>query len=111
MEQHLLEKMELKIYSFSVNVFSFVKSLKDKNVSDEVSNSLLNKANSLYSGFLDFMDAENISGKTVKPDFCIKMAEECCGLLKNIQPDSILLNEKVDLAIEANEIYRKLKEL
>jgi hypothetical protein len=55
----------------------------------------------------------DIIEKGKKPDFshCIAEAVECSSILHNIELSGKLLNEKVDLQIEANEILRKLKQL
>jgi hypothetical protein len=102
-------KLELKIYSFSINIFSFVKSLSDKKIAGQNEKKLLNSANDLYSIFLD--ELEHVEKGNEKADFakCIIRSEECVSLMKNYELSGLHLNEKVDLAIEANEILRSLK--
>lgn len=106
-----LKKLESMIYAFSVNILSFVKSLSDKNIASQNEKDLLNSANELYSLYLDIL--KNIEKGNNNPDIkdCILKSEKCASLIKNFELSGILLNEKVDLAIEANEILRLLRQI
>ena len=101
------ETLELKIYRFSINVFSFVKSLEQIKISKNLTKDILNKSNSLYSKFLEYLDANE---KDVKKELeeCVKISLQCFELFKNADFKDTLLNEKVDLTIEASEISKIL---
>jgi hypothetical protein len=111
MDEKLIQGLEFKIYRFSINVFSFVKTLIEKKLSNQYSEALLNKANDLYSSYVNML--ESIEKSKSSPDFhpLLKKSQECEALFPNIELTGAILNEKVDLAIEAFEISKKLKEL
>jgi hypothetical protein len=111
MNIELAQKLELKIYGFSVNVYSFVKTLIEKKISDKNTKALLNEANKLYSSYLDILEAIDKGNNSPDKSECIQISGECITLFQNIELTGAILNEKVDLAIEANEILRKLKEI
>jgi len=107
MDLESFKKLELKIYSFSVNVFSFVKTLSNKNIATHKEKELLGNANQLYCLFL--VELEKMEAG-ISPDLesCVKSIENCITLIKDYELSGILLNEKVDLAIDANQILRSL---
>ncbi len=76
------ETLELKIYRFSINVFSFVKSLEQLNISIKLAKNILAKSNLLYSKFLDYIDADE---KDLKKELegCVKISLQCFELIKN----------------------------
>jgi len=102
------ESIELKVFAFSVNVISFVKSLEKAGIVNIVANNLLNMANEFYSNYLA---AEEALGKYDKKSFLeeSKMnAKRCLELLQSIEVKKELLNEKVDLIIEVAELIRRI---
>lgn len=108
MNEGEFKKLESRVYAFSVDVFSFVKTLINKNLANQHSKNLLDNANKLYGDFLDVFDNQDvIDEQSLKK--CIQLAEVCSNLLGNIEVEKALLNEKVDLTIEANELTRILK--
>jgi len=100
-------ELELKIYRFSVNVFSFVKSLDKLNVSKSLTKDILNSSNLLYSKFLEYVDTKDRDVMS-KLEECVKISLRCFELFKNADFNDVLLNEKVDLTIEASEISKIL---
>jgi hypothetical protein len=110
MDEKLVHSLEFKIYRFSVNVFSFVKTLIEKKLSDKYSDILLNKANDLYSSYVNMLESDNIESLP-NISTILKKSDECVAIFQNIELKGAILNEKVDLAIEAFEISKKLKEL
>jgi len=108
MNENEFKKLESRIYAFSVDVFSFVKTLINKNLANQYSKGLLDGANKLYGDFLDVFDnQDNMDSALLKN--CIYQAESCSNFLGSIEVEKALLNEKVDLTIEANELARLLK--
>jgi hypothetical protein len=111
MDEKKLKSLEFKIYRFSVNVFSFVKTLIEKKLSSQYSEALLNKANDLYSSYVNVIGKADGSESLQGILSIIKKSEECVAIFQDIELRGSILNEKVDLAIEAFEITEKLKEL
>jgi hypothetical protein len=107
----LIHQLEFKIYRFSVNVFSFVKTLIDKKLSNQYSEALLNKANDMYSSYVNLLDKFENEGNIQDLPNIITKSEECVAYFKEIELTGPILNEKVDLAIEAYEISKQLKQL
>jgi hypothetical protein len=110
-KEELLNKLEFKIYRFSVNVFSFVKTLIEKKLSNQYSEALLVKANDLYSSYVNLLDSFENEGVVSGLFGIIEKSENCVTLFQDIELTGSILNEKVDLAIEAFEISKQLKEL
>ena len=104
------DSLELKIYGFSINVFSFVKSLEKLNFLKSETSEMAKISNSLYLKFLDYEDAKNNSDKIKELEDCVKISLRCFELFKNADFKDVLLNEKVDLTIEASEISKILVE-
>jgi len=104
------DTLELKIYRFSINVFSFVKSLEKLEFSNNQTRLMAQTSNSLYSQFIDYEDAKD--NETIKKNLeaCVEISLKCFELFKNTDFKDILLNEKVDLTIEASEISKILVE-
>jgi hypothetical protein len=111
MNDELVQKLEQKIYAFSVDVFSFVKTLINRKIADGNAKGLLNAANSLYASYLDVMELYEKAETEFDFSSCMVKAEECIDFMKNMELTGALLNEKVDLAIEAGSILAKLREL
>ncbi|MBN1251337.1 MAG: hypothetical protein JXR51_16030 [Bacteroidales bacterium] len=105
-----MDTLELKIYRFSINVFSFVKSLDKVNISNSQTQTMAELSNSLYSKFTDYEDAENQELKSKYLEECVKISLQCFELFKKVDFKDALLNEKVDLTIEASEISKTLVE-
>jgi len=111
MDEAAISKLESKIYIFSVDIFSFVKTLMNQNITNSFTVGLLNASNKLYSNFLDLIDIQTNKSKSEIHKDCIELADHCAEFLKNIEVKGSLLNERVDLLIEAKELSRILKEL
>ena len=110
MTEEEFRKLETRVYAFSVDVFSFVKTLIDKKLSNEESRLLLNTSNQLYSTFLDVYDhKEGVNPIVVTR--CEQLAGICSNYLSKIEVQKQLLNEKVDLTIESNELNRIFKKI
>lgn len=100
------ESLELKVFAFSIDVVSFVKSLEKSGITNTVTRSLLNLANGFYSSYLA---AEKALGEYAKNCFFEESKENaktCLELLQSIDVEKELLNEKVDLIIEVDELIR-----
>lgn len=108
MTEQELEKLESRIYAFSVDVFSFVKTLIDSGQANEHSKMLLNDSNKLYSEFLQTLDLERKPDNVIEN--CMHLANNCSDFLSKIEVTHSILNRKTDLIIESKEISRILKE-
>jgi len=100
--------LELKVFAFSVDVVSFVKSVEESEGANSTLKSLLNEANGFYSNFID---AEDSTGKYDKNSFYSeskKCAQKCLDLLQSIELESKFLNEKVDLIIEVAGLIKMI---
>ncbi len=111
MDETELTKLESKIYIFSVDVFSFTKTLLNQNITNSYTTGLLKTSNQLYSTFLDLVDNHINENKQVIHSNCIQLANNCAEFLNNIEVKGSLLNERVDLLIEAKELTRILEKL
>jgi hypothetical protein len=111
MDEEKLRKLEFKVYRFSVNVFSFVKTLANRNEAITVGNQLLNLANEMYGTLADMLDSYEGGNKAIDFSSIQANSEVCKDLLQTIEVSGILINEKVDLLIEAHEISQKLIEI
>jgi len=110
MNDEELTKLESKIYIFSVNVFSFIKTLMDENITNENTRELFSVSSKLYSEFVSLLD--DTGSKKDKSSVyisCIAMANASAEHLSKIDVKGALLNERVDLLIEAKEIIRILE--
>ncbi|MDF1546306.1 MAG: hypothetical protein P1P88_00700 [Bacteroidales bacterium] len=107
MREDEYKKLESRIYGFSVNVFSFVKTLINQNQSDQHTKGLLSGSNQLYALFLDVIDSQEDRVTEILSK-CVQICSNCSTFLENIKVEKKLLNEKVDLTIEANELGRQL---
>ncbi|MEN8119129.1 MAG: hypothetical protein ABFS35_02235 [Bacteroidota bacterium] len=102
------ESLELKVFAFSVDVVSFVKSLEKAGRVTVVINNLLNLANEFY---LNYLAAEEALGEYDKKTFLEESkdsAKKCLKLLQSIKVEKEFLNEKVDLIIEIAELIREI---
>ena len=104
------DTLELKIYRYSINVFSFVKSLEKLNFSNSQTKLMAQTSNSLYSKFIDYEDAKDNESIIKNLEACVEISLKCFELFKNSDFKDLLLNEKVDLTIEASEISKILVE-
>lgn len=110
MTEEEYKKQESRIYAFSIDVFSFVKTLIDLGLASENSRMLLDTANQLYANFIDALGNDGELNKIVITR-CEQLADSCSDYLSKIEVGEKHLNEKVDLTIEAKEISRKLREV
>ncbi len=107
MTEEDFKKLESRIYAFSVDVFSFVKTLIDNGLASEYSRMLLDTSNQLYSTFIDVFDSAGEYNRIVVKR-CEQLSDSCSDYLTKIEVGKKYLNEKVDLNIESKEISRKL---
>jgi len=110
MDEEGLTRFESKIYAFSVEVFSFVKTLMNQNVTNPNTSGLLKSSNQLYSYFLDLIDNHSDENKALVKKKCIDLASHCAEYLKKIEVKGNLLNERVNLLIEAKELTKSLEQ-
>ena len=110
MREDLLTKLESKIYIFSVDVFSFVKTLADRNISNPNTTALTKTSNRLYTKFLDIFESAPGDLKKIVSE-CREMASECAIILDKIEVEKKMLNERIDLLIESKEILKQLDEI
>lgn len=108
MTEDEFKKLESRIYAFSVDVFSFAKTLMDNGQASEQSRMLLNTSNQLYTVFLDAFDKSGELDLIVAKR-CEQLSDSCSDYLSEIEVSKKNLNEKVDLTIEAKEISRTLR--
>ena len=104
-----LQSIELKVYAFSINVFSFVKTLDKAKKTNEHTNILLNLANSFYTNFLAAVEAK---GEYEQKSFIEEskvQAKKCLSILQSFETENKFLNEKVDLTIEIAELIKKIE--
>ena len=111
MNEEELKKLESKIYIFSVDVFSFIKTLMDKNIISNDTQGLFNASSQLYSEFVDFMDDFRKVNRAAIFSKCFELANLSANHLEKIEVKGALLNERVDLLIEIKEIIRNLEKL
>ena len=102
------KKLESRIYAFSVDVFSFVKTLIDDGRASEHSRMLLDTANQLYSTFIDALNTDGELNEILITR-CEQLVDSCADYFEKIEVNKNQLNEKVDLTIEAKEISRELR--
>ena len=102
MDTTLLNELETKTYNFAIETVSFVKYLIKMNLQSQAGQQLLIVAGQLGTTYLNAM--ENTNNKTLflqKIDTCLKQANQCLDLLKEIDCKEKLANEKAELMIEA----------
>lgn len=105
-----IEHMEVKIYAFSINVISFVKSMEKAGLNNKPLQILLNSAKQFYDLYLDFADEEDFENKETILKSCTKYGHKCLEIMQNMDVPKEFLNEKVDLVIDVAELIRKLEE-
>lgn len=110
MKEEQLSKLESKIYIFSVDVFSFVKTLLDMNITNSDTTGLLKSSNLLYTKFLDVFENQPSNFDT-SISACLELSAKCSGFLEKIEVEKKLLNEKIDLIIESKEIVTALEKI
>lgn len=111
MKEEELAKIESKIYIFSVDVYSFVKTLQDQNITNSNISGLFKESGQLYSSFLDLFENHIMKDKQVILNTCIDLSRSCAEKLSKIEVSGSNLNERVDLLIEVKEISRILEKL
>ncbi len=102
------ESIELKVFAFSVDVVSFVKSFEKTGKLNALINELLNQANGFYSNYVSAVEALGLIDKKKYLEESITNAKKCLELLQSIEVKKELLNEKVDLIIEVAELIKKI---
>lgn len=105
-----IKNLEAIIYSFSVDVFSFVKFLNEDSLSSSGSRMLLNTANQLYTTFLDLFDKPKDINKIVL-NRCEQLTESCYNYLTKINVGKKMEDLKANLIIETKTISKKIIEL
>ncbi len=100
------KNLELKVFAFSVDVVSFVKSLEKSGKTNPVLKSLLKTANEFYLYYLALEDAKGEDKKSSFLKETKQSAQKCLDLLQSINVENKLLNEKVDLIIEVAELIK-----
>lgn len=103
-----LQDIELKVYAFSINVFSFVKTLEKAGKANDAISYILNAANSFYANYLAAIEAKGKHEQNVFLGESKKNAEECLNGLQSFETDKRFLNEKVDLIIEIAELKKNI---
>jgi hypothetical protein len=111
MNEEELTRLESKIYIFSVNVFSFIKTLMEHNIANKDTQGLFDASSKLYTEFLNLFDNHGVKNKLSVFSKCRELANSSAVHLTNIEVKGSLLNERVDLLIEAKEILRFLEKL
>jgi len=104
-----LQDIELKAYAFSINMFSFVKTLEKAGKADNTTTYLLNLANSFYTNYLAAVDAKSEYERKVFLEESKNIAEECLSVLQSFETENKFLNEKVDLIIEIAELNKNIE--
>ena len=102
------ESLELKVFAFSVDVISFVKSFEKAGKVNVLVNELLNQANGFYANYVSAEEALGLTDKKKYLEKSIANAKKCLELLQSIEVIKELLNEKVDLTIEVAELIKKI---
>ncbi len=100
--------LETQIYFFTINVFSFSKTLQKNN--SFLTPEILKIANQLYSTFIELLDLENQND--IKKDLkkCISLAKTSHSMFMDFDCEKKeLINEKANLQIENSLIIRKLE--
>ena len=114
MQTELIENegLELKVFAFSVDIISFVKTIEKQNEGSRIElNSLLKAANDFY---INYLHGEDAVGKYDKGSFfkdSVESAQECFNLLQTVKVEKQFLNEKADLIIEVSELIKKITRL
>ena len=102
------ESLELKVFAFSVDVVSFVKSFEKTGKLNAFVNELLNRANGFYANYVSAEEALVGADKKKYLEESITNAKKCLELLQSIEVEKELLNEKVDLIIEVAELIKRI---
>ncbi len=105
-----VENMEVKVYAFSINVISFVKSMEKAGSVDEPLQILLYSAKQFYDLYLDFVDEEDEDTKPYVLKECLKYGHKCLDILQNMGVPEEFLNEKVDLVIDIAGLIKKMED-
>jgi len=105
-----VEALETKVYAFSINVLSFVKSMEKSGQEDEPLQILLHSAKQFYDLYLDFVDEEDTDSKPYILKECVKYGEKCLDILQNMGVPEEFLNEKVDLIIDVAGLIKAIEE-
>ncbi len=103
----LVETLSNQLYFFSINVVGFVKSLQKASLQTPQSIALIKSAGDLSMQFMDIDDITEETEQKKRVVLCLQRSKECLKLLQEIQvQNKNLLNEKVDLTIEAANILK-----
>ncbi|MCF6243309.1 MAG: hypothetical protein L3J74_18480 [Bacteroidales bacterium] len=105
-----VEKMEVKVYAFSINVISFVKSMEKAGTGDEPLQILVHSAKQFYDLYIDYVDEEDEDTKPYVLKECLKYGNKCLDILQNMGVPEEFLNEKVDLVIDVAGLIKKMEE-
>jgi hypothetical protein len=104
-----VESLEVKVYAFSINVISFVKSMGKNGLGNEPLQVLLHAAKQFYDLYLDFADEEEQDSKPYILKECVKYGKKCLDILQNMGVPEEFLNEKVDLVIDVAGLIKELE--
>lgn len=103
------ETFEVKVYAFSINVFSFVKSMQDAGHDNILLQIVLQSAKDFYDSFLDYVDEEDEIFKENILENCLNFARKSFDVLQNMKVPDEFLNEKVDLVIDVAGLIKKIE--
>ncbi len=105
-----LIQLDTEVYSFSVKVISFIKTLEKFGFYEHINSKTLQVAGRMTTEFPDY---NNIEGNLLREKFkeLSLNTAECFELLQKIECKSIMLDEKSNLIIEANSIIKQIDEV
>ena len=119
MDTQIKKYLEERIYFFSINVVSFLKTIekigyknnqtKEVPQLSELTTNLSQNTLQLNSLFFDILDNKvNIS----EIEKCLSLSENCLKTLQKIDiDDKVIINEQADLQIDMSGIIKKLKKI
>jgi len=104
-----VEALETKVYTFSINVVSFVKSMEQAGLKDKPLQMLMYSAKQFYDLYLDFVDEEDEESSLYILKECLTQGRKCLDILQNMGVHEEFLNEKVDLVIDVAGLIKELE--
>ena len=109
MDKQIKNYLEERIYFFSINVVSFLKTIGKKGYKNNLTSELSQNTLQLNSLFFDILDNKaNISD--IKK--CLSLSENCHKILQKIKiDDKVIINEQADLQIDMSRIIKNLKKI
>jgi len=105
-----LLELDTKVYTFSIQVISFIKSLEKQGIYKSINSKTLQLAGRLSTNFPEIEDEKEELVREGLIDL-EKNATTCFSYLEGIECNNSLQNEKANLLIDAKEIISKVQDI